>query len=134
MAFKRLDLDGRRALVTGGTSGIGLSSAKLLSARGAKLLITGRDEQHLKDSLEQIPDARGRQSDASNVDDVLQLGEFVDMAVGQLDILVLNAGITPWKPLLEWEVRPLINFSTRTYAAHGLRSRLFTIGLPLGAA
>lgn len=103
MAFKRLDLNDRGVLVTGGTSGIGLASAKLMAARGARLLITGRDDQHLKEALEQIPGAQGKKSDASNLNDVRELSNFVNMAVGQLDILVLNAGITPWIPLMEWE-------------------------------
>ena len=103
MAFEKLNLDGKRTLVTGATSGIGLSSAKLMAARGAKLLITGRNDQHLQEALGQIRHAIGRRSDASKLEDVRELDEFVDEAVGQLDILVLNAGITPWLPLIEWD-------------------------------
>lgn len=103
MSFDRLDLHGRRALVTGGSSGIGLASAQLMAARGAKLLITGRDDQHLSEALKQIPGAPGRLSDASNLEHVQELSKIVEMTLGQLDILVLNAGITPWISLAQWE-------------------------------
>jgi len=45
------DVNGKRVLITGGTTGIGRATAALLAAKGANVLIVGRDQQHLDDTL-----------------------------------------------------------------------------------
>jgi NAD(P)-dependent dehydrogenase (short-subunit alcohol dehydrogenase family) len=54
-----MDLEGRRALVTGGTSGIGRAAAEALAAEGAHVLVSGRDERRGADVLESIRGAGG---------------------------------------------------------------------------
>ncbi len=74
MSFDRLALEGKIALVTGGTDGIGRATAALMALRGAQLLITGRDPKRLGNALEEISGARGCVSDASVTQDIENLG------------------------------------------------------------
>lgn len=103
MSFDRLDLAGKSALVTGGSEGIGLATASLMATRGARLLITGRNPQRLATALQEIPGAEGRISDTSVSSDIEALSAWVADTTERLDILVLNAGTTPWKPLGAWD-------------------------------
>jgi len=83
---------GKTALVTGGNSGIGLATAKLLMAQGASVMITGRDEVTLaaaRDSLGH--DLLAERSDAGKLDDIDRLMAQVKARFGHLDVLVLNA-------------------------------------------
>ena len=89
-------LSGRRALVTGGTTGIGRAIAILLAAEGAKVFICGRDPEHLEDALTRIREVG--EGDGIAVDLATQEGidRFVKegaQALGGIDIAVLNAGL-----------------------------------------
>jgi NAD(P)-dependent dehydrogenase (short-subunit alcohol dehydrogenase family) len=92
-------LDGRVALVTGGTSGIGLAAAKALPAEGAHTYITGRRERELAAAVEEIGrNASGVRGDVSNVGDLDRL--YAQMRdAGRLDILFANAGIAKYAAL-----------------------------------
>ena len=93
-------LDGRVALVTGGTSGIGLAAAKALAAEGAHMYITGRREGELVAAVEQIGgNASGVRGDVSNVDDLESLYAQIRDEKGRLDILFANAGIAKYAAL-----------------------------------
>ena len=93
-------LDGRVALVTGGTSGIGLAAAKALAAEGAHIYITGRRERELVAAVEEIGrNASGVRGDVSNVDDLERLYAQIRDEKGRLDILFANAGIAKYAAL-----------------------------------
>lgn len=88
-------LDGKKALVTGGSSGIGTAIAHQLSKAGATVVITGRREDALKGVCDDIGNnAQYIVSDLSNQEDVATLYEKAEGLLGQIDILVCNAGIT----------------------------------------
>jgi NAD(P)-dependent dehydrogenase (short-subunit alcohol dehydrogenase family) len=84
--------DGKRALVTGGSNGIGLSIARLLAAGGARVVVTGRDEAALETASEEGLIAV--RSDATVQADIDALAGQVEETFGQLDAVFLNAGIT----------------------------------------
>ncbi|MEV6562852.1 SDR family oxidoreductase [Nocardia sp. NPDC051756] len=86
------NFDGKRALVTGGSNGIGLSIARLLAADGARVMVTGRQEAALETaSKEGLIAVR---SDATAKADIDVLAGQVEETFGQLDAVFLNAGIT----------------------------------------
>ena len=83
----------RIAVVTGGTSGIGLATAMLLAAEGAKVFVTGRRSPELALAIEQIGHgAVGVQGDVSRLEDLGRLFRTVREQEGRLDILFANAG------------------------------------------
>src|SRR6266568_4370483 len=87
--------DGKAALITGGTSGIGLAAARLLIERGARVMVTGRTETTLDAVREVLGDnAVAVQSDASSLADADALADRVRSEFGALDVLFANAGIT----------------------------------------
>lgn len=89
-------LKGRRAIVTGGTTGIGRAIAVLLASEGAKVFICGRDENHLTDALERIGEVGegdGIAVDLSDRQGVSRLFEAADKFLGGLDIAVINAAV-----------------------------------------
>ena len=93
-------LDGRVALVTGGTSGIGLAAAKALAAEGAHMYITGRRERELAAAVEEIGrNASGVRGDVSNVGGLERLYAQIRDEKGRLDILFANAGIAKYAAL-----------------------------------
>lgn len=92
---RQSSLEGKRVLVSGGTTGIGRATAKLLLAAGAEVLIFGRDRQHLDDALAQLGDGvSGITADQSKKDDVVRVFREVEDRWGALDILVNNASVS----------------------------------------
>src|SRR6201982_3838378 len=93
-------LDGKVALVTGGTSGIGLAAATALAKEGAYVYITGRRERELTTAVEEIGgNAAGMRGDVSNADDLDRLFTRIRDEKGRLDILFANAGIAKYAAL-----------------------------------
>jgi NAD(P)-dependent dehydrogenase (short-subunit alcohol dehydrogenase family) len=93
-------LDGKVALVTGGTSGIGLAAAKALAAEDAHTYITGRRTRELAAAVEEIGrNAIGVRGDVSNVADLERLYAQIRDEKGRLDILFANAGIAKYAAL-----------------------------------
>jgi NAD(P)-dependent dehydrogenase (short-subunit alcohol dehydrogenase family) len=91
---------GKVALVTGGSSGIGLATAKLLAQRGAKVYITGRRKKELDEAVLEIgPSATGIQGDVSRLGDIDKVYQTIREQNGKLDILFANAGIGEFAPL-----------------------------------
>src|SRR6202046_208903 len=94
-----MKLTGKKALITGGNSGIGLATARLFVAEGAAVAITGRDQKALDEAVAELgPNARGYRADATIADDRKRL--FADLArdFGKLDIVFANAGISGRTP------------------------------------
>ena len=92
------DLKGKTALVTGSTSGIGRATAIALAARGAHVLIVGRNEQRAKDVVAEIEDAGGtatfRLTTLVDLTSAQDLAEWATQAGdGHVDILINNAGV-----------------------------------------
>jgi NAD(P)-dependent dehydrogenase (short-subunit alcohol dehydrogenase family) len=89
------DLVGKRALVTGGTSGIGRAAAEALAREGAYVLISGRSEARGREVVEAIRAAGGEaefvRADLASADDVRALAA----GASGIDILVNNAGVFP---------------------------------------
>ena len=88
-------LSGKIALVTGGSRGIGLATAKILSENGATVVITAKDKKRLENAVKEIPNATGIAADIRNTKDVKNVVSNIIEKFGKLDILVNNAGIFP---------------------------------------
>jgi dihydroanticapsin dehydrogenase len=90
-----LRLSGKVALVTGGSRGIGFSTAKILSENGATVVITAKNPKRLEKSTLEISNAIGIAADIRNRNDVKNVVNKTIEKFGRLDILVNNAGIFP---------------------------------------
>jgi NAD(P)-dependent dehydrogenase (short-subunit alcohol dehydrogenase family) len=101
-------LNGRVALITGGTTGIGFGSAKRLLEHGATVYITGRRKEVLDAAVAKLGErAYGIQADASVKADMQRVAETIKAAHGPLDILFANAGgghATPLPELTEQQI------------------------------
>ena len=92
-------LQGKIAVITGGTSGIGLAVAKLFVAEGAFVFITGRRQKELDDAVKEIGDnVCGVQGDVASLPDLDRLYKTVG-AKGPIDVVVANAGVGGFAPL-----------------------------------
>lgn len=93
-------LNGKTALITGGSSGIGLATARLFKAEGARLAITGRDRERLTAAQAQLSDdTLTIVSEAGCLNEIEAMLTEVERYFGKLDILFLNAGIAEPTPL-----------------------------------
>jgi NAD(P)-dependent dehydrogenase (short-subunit alcohol dehydrogenase family) len=95
-----MKLAGKKALITGGNSGIGLATARLFIAEGAEVAITGRDQKTLDEAVAELgPKARGYRADVTVREDRERL--FAELAedFGKLDIVFANAGIPGRTPI-----------------------------------
>jgi NAD(P)-dependent dehydrogenase (short-subunit alcohol dehydrogenase family) len=92
-------LDGKIALVTGGTSGIGLATAKQFVSEGAYVFITGRREPELAAAVKEIGrNVGGVQGDISNLADLDRLFAQIKNEKGKLDVVFANAGVAKYAP------------------------------------
>jgi NAD(P)-dependent dehydrogenase (short-subunit alcohol dehydrogenase family) len=96
-------LHGKRALITGGTSGIGLETARRFIQEGARVAITGLSEAALDAARKELGDVVVIQADAGNPADQGKVAEEIRTAFGQLDVLFINAGIAELKPIGQWD-------------------------------
>jgi NAD(P)-dependent dehydrogenase (short-subunit alcohol dehydrogenase family) len=95
-------LEGKIAVVTGGNSGIGLASAKLLRQEGAKVAIAGRDQESLAAAAKEIGgDALTVRADISKQEDIDALFNKVLKTYGKIDILFANAGVARFAPIAD---------------------------------
>jgi NAD(P)-dependent dehydrogenase (short-subunit alcohol dehydrogenase family) len=88
-------------LVTGGTSGIGLATAKRLTAEGAKVALTGLNPEHLKDTQAALPAALVIENDATDPAAAAALAQRLAQEFGQIDGAFLNAGFGEFAKLAE---------------------------------
>jgi NAD(P)-dependent dehydrogenase (short-subunit alcohol dehydrogenase family) len=102
----RYDLDGRVAVVTGASAGLGVEFADALAACGANVVLAARREDRLHDLAGRIEERHGVRAlavrtDVSNEAEIIGLIEATVDGFGTVDVLVNNAGTTIGKPLLE---------------------------------
>jgi NAD(P)-dependent dehydrogenase (short-subunit alcohol dehydrogenase family) len=93
-------LDGKIALITGGSEGIGLVTAQLFVDEGAFVFITGRRQEALDLAVKQIgKNVKAIQGDVSKLEDLDNLYKIIQQEKGHLDVLFANAGIGGRMPL-----------------------------------
>src|SRR6202035_3529036 len=94
-----MKLAGKKALITGGNSGIGFATARLFIAEGAQVAITGRDQKTLDEAVAELgPTARGYRADVTIAEDRKQLFSALARDFVRLDIVFANAGISGRTP------------------------------------
>jgi NAD(P)-dependent dehydrogenase (short-subunit alcohol dehydrogenase family) len=108
MSLDMFKLDGRVALITGSSRGLGLAMAKALAEAGASVVVTSRQQEKAQESATAIVEATGRRTLGLAVDvtDAQQVAAMVQAVVkefGRIDILVNNAGINVRKPIEEFD-------------------------------
>ncbi len=92
-------LDTKVAVVTGGSSGIGLATAQRFIAEGAQVVVTGRNQEALDAAVSTLGDgATGIRGDVANLDDLDSLFAQVRERFGRIDVLFANAGVAPFVP------------------------------------
>jgi len=93
-------LKGKVAVVTGGSSGIGLGIAKRFAKEGAKVAITGRNQDTIDNALKEIGvNGFGAQGDVSSISDLARIYKSIEAKFGKIDIVVANAGVYVLGPL-----------------------------------
>ena len=94
-----MKLTGKKALITGGNSGIGLATARLFIAEGAQVAITGRDQKTLDEAVAELgPNVRSYRADITVAEDRERLFAALAKDFRKLDIVFANAGITGRTP------------------------------------
>ena len=94
-----MKLQGKIALITGGTTGIGRATAQLFEAEGARVFVTGRSEASLADVRKALPTVTAIPSDATSVEDAAALARTMKSQAGRVDVLFINAGIAQFMPI-----------------------------------
>jgi NAD(P)-dependent dehydrogenase (short-subunit alcohol dehydrogenase family) len=90
---------GKVALVTGGSSGIGLATAQRFSAEGARVFITGRRQTELDAAIKTFENGTAIQADSANLGDLDRVYATIKRDAGKLDIVFANAGSGTFAPL-----------------------------------
>ncbi|NHA07633.1 SDR family oxidoreductase [Mucilaginibacter sp. HC2] len=95
-----INLTGKTALITGGTSGIGKATAIDFIENGAKIIITGRNQHTVNETINELGDqAYGIVSDSGKMSDLLDLGNKIKSITPYIDILFVNAGFGKYAPI-----------------------------------
>jgi gluconate 5-dehydrogenase len=119
-------LDGELALITGGGTGLGLATARCMVGAGARVVLTGRREDVLRDAAAQLGDSAAYVvSDVSKPNSAPELCDAVTRQFGAPSILVNNAGIHLKKPAVETTEEEFLRvLSTHVVGAHALTRAL----------
>jgi NAD(P)-dependent dehydrogenase (short-subunit alcohol dehydrogenase family) len=95
-----MTLKGKTALVTGGSSGIGLAAARMLKENGAQVAISGRSREKLDAAVAELgSDILAIQADVSSLADLGRMKDEIEKRLGSLDIVFANAGVALGTPL-----------------------------------
>jgi NAD(P)-dependent dehydrogenase (short-subunit alcohol dehydrogenase family) len=136
MANARFSLEGKTALITGGSRGIGYAIAEAFIDAGARVIITARGEEKLMAAANRLgPNAIGKRCDNANPADIARLVEE-SWRLGPIQILVNNAGISPYYKRVEhvtvdeWDSVADVNMRGTYFASVEVATRLFEAGLP----
>ena len=92
-------LDGKVALITGGTTGIGAATARLFKAEGASVVVTGANPNSLEAARAELPGIEVVLSDQADPSASAALADAVAARHGRIDILFVNAGVAAFSPL-----------------------------------
>lgn len=96
-------LSGKRTLITGGTSGIGLETAKHFLSEGAQVIVTGINPESIENAKSELgSEVLVLKADSSNITAQRELAQTIQNHYGKLDVAFLNAGISVWLPIEEW--------------------------------
>src|SRR4051794_27893653 len=133
MKLKLKSLESQVIVITGGTSGIGLATAKRAAERGARVVLCSRNEAELRDTVAAIEErggkARGVVADVSRPDDLEQLAASAVEEYGALDTWVNNAGVSFYGRLSEVAIEDMrqlfeVNFWGTVYGSRAALPRL----------
>jgi NAD(P)-dependent dehydrogenase (short-subunit alcohol dehydrogenase family) len=137
MEFPRFDLTDKKALVTGGSRGIGQHAALSLAHAGCEVLVTGRDREALEQTAAQI-EALGRrahvlQADLADAQAAMSMAREADALLGGVDILVNNAGLSYPESALEtsrehWEETLAVNLTAPMFIAQQVAPAMIARG------
>lgn len=95
-----MELNGKTVLITGGNSGIGLATARLMLEKGARVAITGRDQAKLDAAVAELGgDVLGIQADVNDLSGIDAVVNAIAERFGTLDVVFANAGISGPTPL-----------------------------------
>jgi NAD(P)-dependent dehydrogenase (short-subunit alcohol dehydrogenase family) len=120
-------LQGKRALITGGTSGIGLETARRFLAEGARVAITGLSKTALDAARKELGDATVIESNAGDAEQG-KVADEIRKAFGQLDVLFINAGIAELKPIGQWDAAAFDrSFNTNVKGPYFLLQKLLPV-------
>jgi len=121
-------LQGKRALITGGTSGIGLETARRFLEEGARVAITGVSKTALDAARKELSGATVIEADAANAAEQGKVVEEIRNAFGQLDVLFINAGIADLKPIGQWDTTAFDrSFNTNVKGPYFLLQALLSV-------
>ncbi len=95
---------GKRALITGGTTGIGLETARAFLKEGARVAVTGQNPKSLESTRQELgSEVVVIASDASKTHDQQNVADEIRKSFGGLDTLFINAGIADLRPIEKWD-------------------------------
>lgn len=119
--FDQFRLDGKVALVTGGSRGLGLEIAEALAEAGARVALLARRPQYFEAALKALPDALCLVGDVSSEADVVTAVRETEAKLGVIDVLVNGAGISWAAPAVDMPAEKLqhvmaVNFYGTFYA------------------
>ena len=122
-------LEGKRVLITGGTTGVGRATALMLAAQGCRVFICGRDRQHVADAIDagrqQGAEIGGLSVDLGKAEGIDSLFQGADGWLGHLDIAILNAGLGAHGVLTSMshdECREVVSVNLLSYIACSLEA------------
>ncbi|MDR6636281.1 gluconate 5-dehydrogenase [Phyllobacterium sp. 1468] len=137
MAYPLFNLDGRLALITGSSQGIGLALAKGLAAHGAAVVVNGRDRAKVDAAVAELRGdshtVHGSDFDVTDLQAVMAGVDKIEAEIGAIDILVNNAGMQFRAPLEDfpedkWQLLLQTNISSVFYAGQSVAKHMIKRG------